>query len=86
MSKRIATQPIQGDRRGNSNWQIGHSFELESTSMAQEGHSLVFIGGIELFKADSDFEISNYKSDEIEHIAGVTLSGMIILHAYSMCP
>ncbi len=77
----MATQPIHGDRRGNSNWQIGHTFAFASTSMAQDGHSLVFIGGIELFEAESDFEISNKKSDEIEHIAGVTLIGVIILHA-----
>lgn len=38
----MATQAIQGDLWGNSNLQIGQILALESTSIAQEGHSLVF--------------------------------------------
>jgi len=41
----MATQTIQGDRFGNSNLQIGQMVALSSTSIAQEGHSLVFMVG-----------------------------------------
>lgn len=42
ITKKIAIHVIQGERLGNSNWQMGHTFALASTSIAQEGHSLVF--------------------------------------------
>ncbi len=42
MTSKIAVQAIQGFRCGNSNLQIGHTEALESISIAQEGHSLVF--------------------------------------------
>lgn len=42
ITSKIAVQAIQGLRCGNSNLQIGHTVDLESISIAQEGHSLVF--------------------------------------------
>lgn len=50
----MAIQAIQGERFGNSNWQIGQIFAFASTSMAQDGHSLVFTGRLELFRLKSD--------------------------------
>ncbi|MEP0712822.1 MAG: hypothetical protein ABJ333_01800 [Algoriphagus sp.] len=41
----IASQVIQGDRCGNSNLQMGQTLAEESISIAQEGHSLVFMFG-----------------------------------------
>ncbi|WP_187175030.1 hypothetical protein [Algoriphagus sp. AK58] len=55
ITKRIAIHVIHGERLGNSNWQMGQTFALASTSMAQEGHSLVFKGIGELFGFISDF-------------------------------
>ena len=42
ITKKIAIHVIQGERLGNSNWQMGQTFAFSSTSIAQEGHSLVF--------------------------------------------
>lgn len=41
-TRKIAIHVIQGERFGNSNWQMGQMDALESISIAQEGHSLVF--------------------------------------------
>ncbi|WP_332911915.1 hypothetical protein [Algoriphagus boritolerans] len=37
-----AIHVIQGERFGNSNWQMGQMDAWSSISIAQEGHSLVF--------------------------------------------
>lgn len=44
ITRKIAIHVIQEGRFGNSNRQIGQTEALESISMAQEGHSLVFTG------------------------------------------
>jgi hypothetical protein len=44
ITRKIAIHVIQEARFGNSNLQMGHTAALESISMAQEGHSLVFTG------------------------------------------
>lgn len=42
MTSKVAVQAIHDFRCGNSNLHIGHTVDLESISIAQEGHSLVF--------------------------------------------
>ncbi len=44
ITRKMAIHVIQGERLGNSNLQIGQILALESISIAQEGHSLVFTG------------------------------------------
>jgi hypothetical protein len=44
MTRKTAIHIIHGARLGNSNWQMGQILDLESISIAQEGHSLVFMG------------------------------------------
>lgn len=51
----MAIHVIQGALFGNSYLQIGQVVDLESTSIAHEGHSLVFTGKAELFRFFSDF-------------------------------
>lgn len=45
----MAIHVIQADLFGNSNLHIGQIFAFASISIAQEGHSLVFTGFLELF-------------------------------------
>ncbi len=54
----MAIQVIQGERLGNSNWQIGHMSAFASISIAQEGHSLVFTGFFELFGLKSNLTVN----------------------------
>jgi hypothetical protein len=58
MIRKMAIQVIQGERLGNSNWQIGHLSAFGSISIAQEGHSFVFTGFFELFKVISDLTVN----------------------------
>ena len=43
ITRNRAIHVIQGDRFGNSNWQMGQIAAFSSISIAQEGHSLVFM-------------------------------------------